>query len=265
MAERGQGGLLSSLLSTPGKLLATPGKLLGWQRQAKTSSAAQRAEASGAHSTVLLCLMLWYVPLLTLRPMCTRAGDASSENAEQKQEKASSVAKPEQPVPAQRPQTQTLQVGMCFFYMHTAWGCWLGDLQQRLAARTPDAAVVSSCLQETKAEHSPAASALQLGLERTMLQGTSGWESNKHAALERFFSRPPMEAGTAGGMQRRTAGKPQTAVYGAFYDIMSNTRGAGSAAARDPENGPLRHATRTSRYNPYARPQARTGAGHVNR
>jgi hypothetical protein len=140
------------------------------------------------------------------------------------------------------------------------------DPQHWLLMGTPDAAAAASgCLQETKAENSPAAP----GLQHTLLQQTSGWESEKHAALERFFNRqqPAAVAGSGGaarGMQGRPAGKPPTAVFGAFYDIIKNPPKAGSAAAREPENGPLRHATRTSRYNPYARPQPRTGAGHMN-
>jgi hypothetical protein len=176
------------------------------------------------------------------------------------------VANPQQPAPVHRPQTQPLQVrASCNLHEH------IPVLQARLSAAVGvsarcDCAAAPCCLQEAKAESSPASS----GLQHTLLQQTSGWESEKHAALERFFNRQQPAAtagGAARGAQGRPAGKPPTAVFGAFYDIIKNPpkAGGGVLAVREPENGPLRHATRTSRYNPYARPQARTGAGHTNR
>jgi hypothetical protein len=206
--------------------------------------------------------------LLTQKASSTRAGDAGSENAEQKQEEASAVAMPQQPTPVHRPQTQALQVSVsCNTHEHSeVLQAWLSAAEAIGAGS--DCAAAPHCLQEAKAESSPAAS----GLQSTLLQQTSGWESEKHAALERFFNRqqPAATAGPGGasrGVQGRPAGKPPTAVFGAFYDIIKNPPKAGGSgiAVREPENGPLRHATRTSRYNPYARPQARTSAGHMNR
>lgn len=204
--------------------------------------------------------------MLTERAMCTPAGDAGSENAEQKQEEASAMPKPEQPVAVQRSQAQSLQVGTSSRFLGHSLQLLVRCMQQWLLLGAADAApTASGCLQEPKAQSSPAAA----GLQHTLLQQTSGWESEKHAALERFFNRQqsPAVAGAGGafGMQGRPAGKPPTAVFGAFYDIIKNPPKAGSTAVREPENGPLRHATRTSRYNPYARPQARTSAGHMNR
>jgi hypothetical protein len=63
--------------------------------------------------------MFKLLPLLTYRMMCTRAGEAGSENAEQRQE-ASATPKPEQTVTVQRPQTHSLQVGTWYCFLATA-------------------------------------------------------------------------------------------------------------------------------------------------
>lgn len=267
MTERGQGGLLSSLFSTPGKLLATPGKLLGWQRQANSSPAAQRAEASGVQGDIPDSLNVLFPASAHKEAgvhVCRRRGqrECRAEAGRgfcQAQARAAcgSAAVADALLAGRTLDTDLVRAKVCMQV----------NLQQWLLMCALNAvATALGCLQETKAESSPAASSLQ----HTLLQQTSGWESEKHAALERFFNRQQPAAltgagGAARGMQARPVGKLPTAVFGAFYDIIKNPPKAGGPVAREPENGPLRHATRTSRYNPYARPQARTGAGHMNR
>lgn len=96
-------------------------------------------------------------------------------------------------------------------------------------------------------------------LQQTLLQQTTDWGTDKHAALERFFSRAQPTANSSQLGTDHSRGQAN-----AVLDIL-NTKP--SAYARE-GSGPVRRGGSAARYAPYSRPSAapsRTGAGHVNR